>query len=164
MADRKHVTVYTDGACEGNPGPGGYGVVLIHGGARKELSGGFRLTTNNRMELFAAIYALEALKEPCAVTLFSDSKYLVKAMQLGWAQRWMAMGWKTSKKGAAANPDLWRRLLALCEQHKVEFAWVKGHAGDPNNERCDRLSYAAIRSGNLVPDQGYEARAADHPQ
>lgn len=158
LDERKHVTIYTDGACEGNPGPGGYGIVLLFNGTRKELSGGFRRTTNNRMELYAAIRALEELKEPCRVTLHSDSKYLVDAMALGWAKRWRARGWMRNSKDRALNPDLWERLLKLCDYHRAEFRWVKGHAGDPNNERCDQLSYAAIRQPNLPPDEGYENR------
>jgi ribonuclease HI len=151
---RKPVTIYTDGACEGNPGPGGYGIVLLFNSTRKELSGGFRRTTNNRMELYAAIRALEELNEPCRVSLYSDSKYLVDAMSLGWAKRWKARGWMRNSKEPALNPDLWERLLKLCDYHLVEFRWVKGHAGNPNNERCDQLSYAAIRQKNLPVDEG----------
>lgn len=155
-ASRKQVTIYTDGGCEGNPGPGGYGVVLLYGGARKELSGGFRLTTNNRMEIFAAIAGLEALKQSCQVRLLSDSEYLVKAMALGWTRRWKANGWMRNKKDRALNPDLWERLLEQTAIHDVEFVWVKGHAGDPNNERCDRLSNEAMRRRDLPADEGYE--------
>jgi ribonuclease HI len=152
----KQVTLYTDGACDPNPGPGGFGVVLIHGEHRKELSGGFRRTTNNRMELMAAIKGLEALKEPCQVTLHSDSEYLVRAMTEGWAQRWKARGWRRSNKQPALNPDLWDRLLALCQVHQVEFVWVRGHAGVRENERCDFLSSRALRGKDLPPDEGYE--------
>jgi ribonuclease HI len=152
----KDVTLYTDGACEPNPGPGGYAVVLIHGGKRKELSGGFRSTTNNRMELMAAIKGLEALKEPCRARLYSDSEYLVRAMTQGWVQRWKARGWRRADKQPAANPDLWERLLALCQEHQVEFIWVKGHAGNPENERCDYLSYRALKGTDLPADDGYE--------
>jgi len=151
----KEVVIYTDGAAEPNPGPGGYGVVLKYGRQRKELSGGFRLTTNNRMELLAAIAGLEALKEPCQVRLYSDSEYLVKAMTLGWVERWKSKGWKRTKKEKAANPDLWERLLEVSSQHDVEFVWVKGHAGNPENERCDRLSSLALKAPNLPEDAGY---------
>jgi len=140
----KNVTIYTDGACSGNPGPGGYGAVLLHKSHRKELSGGDAATTNNRMEMLAAIIALEALKEPCEVTLYSDSKYLVDAIQKGWAFRWQKNNWMRNKKDPALNPDLWERLLQLLEKHTINFCWVKGHAGNPENERCDALARAAI--------------------
>ena len=136
----KKVTIYTDGACRGNPGPGGYGVILQYGTARRELSGGEAVTTNNRMELRAAIEGLSALREPCEVTLYSDSRYLVDAVTLGWARSWRATGWKNGK---AKNPDLWERLLSLLEIHKVTFSWVRGHHGHPENERCDELATAA---------------------
>jgi len=140
----KQVTIYTDGACSGNPGPGGYGVVLLHKSHRKELSGGDKQTTNNRMETLAAIVGLEALKEPCQVALYSDSKYLVDAIQKGWAKRWQQNNWMRNKKDPALNSDLWERLLALLGKHHVTFHWVKGHAGNPENERCDELARAAI--------------------
>jgi len=143
----KTVTIYTDGACSGNPGPGGYGAVLIHKAHRKELSGGDPATTNNRMEMLAAIVALEALKEPCEVALYSDSKYLVDAIQKGWAIRWRQNNWMRNKKDPALNTDLWERLLQLLEKHTVNFNWVKGHAGNPENERCDELARAAISEG-----------------
>ena len=152
----KQVQIYTDGACEGNPGPGGYGVILIYARHRKELSGGFRLTTNNRMEVYAAIAGLRSLKEPCKVTLYSDSEYLVKAMTLGWVQRWKAKNWKRNKREKALNVDLWEQLLVECERHQVEFVWVKGHAGQPENERCDQLSMNVLRRGELPIDEGYE--------
>ena len=152
----KVVTIYTDGGCLGNPGPGGYGVVLIYGTKRKELSGGFRRTTNNRMELMAAIRGLEALKHPCRVTLYSDSEYVVNAMKQGWARRWRDNGWRRNKKDKAVNPDLWERLLQLCETHQVSFQWVRGHAGTPENERCDELAQAAARGEHLAVDQHYE--------
>ena len=139
----KMVTVYTDGACRGNPGPGGYGVILQYGEARRELSGGEPETTNNRMELMAAICGLSALKEPCEVTLYSDSRYLVDAVTLGWARSWQATGWK---RGKAKNPDLWERLLSLLDIHRVSFVWVRGHDGHPENERCDALATAAADS------------------
>jgi len=140
----RNVTIYTDGACSGNPGPGGYGAVLLHKSHRKELSGGDPATTNNRMEMLAAIIALEALKETCEVALYSDSKYLVDAIQKGWAVRWQQNNWMRNKKDPALNPDLWERLLLLLEKHKVNFHWVKGHAGNVENERCDELARAAI--------------------
>jgi len=140
----KNVTIYTDGACSGNPGPGGYGAVLLHKSHRKELSGGDPATTNNRMEMLAAIIALEALKESCDVNLYSDSKYLVDAIQKGWAVRWQKNNWMRNKKDPALNPDLWERLLQLLEKHRVSLHWVKGHAGNPENERCDALARAAI--------------------
>jgi ribonuclease HI len=152
----KHVTIYTDGGCIKNPGPGGYGTVLIYGSHRKELSGGFRSTTNNRMEIYAAIAGLESIKEPCQVTLYSDSQYLVNAIQKGWARRWRANGWRRSNKEKAINPDLWERLLKLCEMHTVRFEWVRGHAGQIENERCDQLAGTAARSSHLAIDEGYE--------
>jgi ribonuclease HI len=153
---KKQVTIYTDGACHGNPGPGGYGVVLLYGGRRRELSGGFRLTTNNRMELLAAITGLETLKEPCQVTLHSDSLYVVKAMQEGWPARWRANAWRRQDKQPAVNPDLWQRLLDLCETHDVSFEWVRGHASNIENERCDELANDAARRPGLPQDEGYE--------
>jgi ribonuclease HI len=153
----KEITIYTDGACLGNPGPGGYGVVLLHEGHRKELSAGFRRTTNNRMEILAAIAGLEALKGKCRVTLFSDSQYVVNAIEQGWVVRWRANGWRRNKKEMALNPDLWTRLLACAERHKVEFRWVRGHAGNPENELCDRLAMAAAQGNDLSIDAGYEA-------
>ena len=151
------VTIYTDGSCLGNPGPGGYGVVLLSGGLRKELSGGYRETTNNRMELMAAIIGLEALKKTADVTLYSDSKYVVDAMERGWANRWRANGWKRNKNERALNPDLWERLLALADQHKVRFRWVRGHVGVVENERVDKLAVAAAHRRDLPVDMGYAA-------
>lgn len=151
----KQVIIYTDGACTGNPGAGGYGAVLIYNQHRKEISGGYRLTTNNRMEMMAAIAALESLKHQCAVTLHTDSKYLVDAVELGWAKKWQANGWKRNKKETAKNPDLWQQLLDLCQYHQVKFVWVKGHAGIIENELCDRLAVAAAKQPNLPPDLGY---------
>jgi ribonuclease HI len=153
----QQVVIYTDGACAGNPGPGGYGVVIVSGDRREELSGGFRLTTNNRMEIYAAIKGLEALKEPSRVTLYSDSEYLVKAMTQKWVQRWKANHWKRNKRERALNVDLWKRLLALCERHQIEFAWVKGHAGLRENERCDQLSVEALKQKNLPIDEVFES-------
>ncbi|MBQ7358246.1 MAG: ribonuclease HI [Clostridia bacterium] len=138
----RHVDIYTDGACRGNPGAGGWGAVLVCDGKEKELSGGEAETTNNRMELLAAISALSALKYPCEVTLTSDSKYLVDAIEKGWAVSWREKGWRRADKSPALNPDLWEKLLALLEIHTVTFVWVKGHAGHPYNERCDQLATA----------------------
>ena len=157
MATQKRVTIYTDGACLGNPGPGGYGVVLLYDDHRKELSGGYRLTTNNRMELTAAIKGLAALKKPCAVELFSDSEYVVNAVEKGWARRWRANGWYRPNKKMAENRDLWQELLSLCDRHQVHFEWIKGHAGHAENERCDQLAFQSARMPNLSADKGYEA-------
>lgn len=140
---RKKVTIYTDGACSGNPGPGGYGIILQYGEHRKEMSAGFDNTTNNRMELLGVITALEALKQPCDVELYSDSKYVIDAVTKGWAQKWRSKGWMRTPKEPAKNPDLWERLLDLLEVHSVTFHWVKGHAQNANNNRCDELAVAA---------------------
>jgi ribonuclease HI len=134
------VTIYTDGSCLGNPGPGGWAAVLSYGDKRKELSGGFRNTTNNRMELRAVIEALSALKKPCAVTLFTDSQYVRNALTKGWLDGWVKNGWKTAAKKPVKNQDLWRALMPLVQEHKVDFRWVRGHAGNPENERCDVLA------------------------
>ena len=155
MGDIKEVDIYTDGACINNPGPGGYGVVLLYNQHRKELSGGFRLTTNNRMEMMAAIVGLAALKTRCAVTLYTDSQYLVNAVMQGWAKKWQANGWKRNKRDPAKNPDLWEQLLNLCANHDVRFVWVKGHAGIRENECCDRLAVQAAKQKNLPVDPGY---------
>lgn len=152
----KSIVIYTDGACSGNPGAGGYGVVMLYGTARKELSGGYVKTTNNRMEVLAAIKGLEALKEPCAVKLYSDSKYVVDAIEKGWAKKWRSQGWMRNNKEKALNVDLWERLLALLEIHQVSFIWVKGHADNPENERCDQLARAAIQKNTLENDENYE--------
>ena len=138
----KHVDIYTDGACRGNPGHGGWGAVLVFRGIEREMSGGEAMTTNNRMELTAAIEALRALKEPCEVTLTSDSKYLIDAITKGWAVSWRAKGWKRADRSPALNSDLWEMLLNELERHEVTFVWVKGHDGHPYNERCDRLATA----------------------
>ena len=150
------IQIYTDGACKGNPGPGGYGAVLLCDGQRKELSGGFRKTTNNRMELMACIEGLRSLKRPSKVTLTSDSKYVVNAMARGWAKRWRSKGWKLSPSKPAKNSDLWKELLALCEKHAVTFLWVKGHDGHSENERCDALAVAASEQKNLPADGAFE--------
>ena len=136
----KQVTIYTDGACSGNPGPGGWGAVLQYNGREKELSGGETQTTNNRMELSGVIAALEALKEPCAVDLYSDSKYVVDALTKGWAISWRKKGWIKSDKKPALNPDLWEKLLKLTEKHTVACHWVKGHADNKYNNRCDEMA------------------------
>lgn len=138
----KHVDIYTDGACRGNPGRGGWGAILVFHGIEKELSGGEPMTTNNRMELTAAIEALRALKEPCEVTLTSDSKYLVDAITKGWAESWRARGWRRADHSPALNPELWEALLGELARHEVSFVWVKGHDGHPYNERCDKLATA----------------------
>jgi len=137
---KKEVTIYTDGACSGNPGPGGWAAILKYGGREKVLSGGENPTTNNRMELRAVISALEALKEPCKVKLYSDSKYICDAVEKGWARSWKAKGWRRSDKSPAKNPDLWERLLELLDTHEVELIWVRGHADNPYNNRCDELA------------------------
>ena len=136
----KKVNIYTDGACSGNPGPGGWGAILRYGSTEREISGGEEHTTNNRMELTAVISALEALKEPCEVDLYSDSKYVTEAIEKGWAVGWRARGWKKADKKPALNPDLWEKLLNLLEIHKVNFIWIKGHNEHPENERCDSLA------------------------
>ncbi|MBQ8649313.1 MAG: ribonuclease HI [Clostridia bacterium] len=137
---QKYVEIYTDSACSGNPGPGGWGVVLRYGSREKELSGGELNTTNNRMELTAAIKGLSALKEPCAVKLVTDSKYVADGITKGWAESWRKNGWRKADKKPALNPDLWEQLLNLLNEHTVNIEWVKGHAGHPENERCDELA------------------------
>lgn len=142
----RHVEIFTDGACKGNPGKGGWGVLLRYGKAVKELSGYEEMTTNNRMELTAVIQALLALKEPCKVTLATDSQYVVNGIVKGWAKSWRENGWRNAKRQAVANPDLWEELLPMLDIHEVEFVWVKGHAGHPENERCDQLAVAAYNN------------------
>ncbi|MBQ1279177.1 MAG: ribonuclease HI [Clostridia bacterium] len=139
---QKYVEIFTDGACSGNPGPGGWGVVLRFGPHEKELSGGEANTTNNRMELTAAIEGLSALKESCNVLLVTDSKYVADGIMQGWAESWRKNGWRKADKKPALNPDLWGKLLDLLEKHTVNIKWVKGHAGHPENERCDQLAVA----------------------
>ena len=150
------ILIYTDGGAIDNPGPGGYGVVLRYKGHRRELSGGFRRTTNNRMELLACIEGLRALKRRCTVVLYSDSKYVVNGMSKGWAERWQIRGWKLSNDQDVKNADLWQQLVALCQQHEVEFRWVRGHGGNPDNERCDQLAMAAAQGRDLATDMVYE--------
>ena len=150
------VLAFSDGASLGNPGPGGYGVVLKYRDAVTELSEGYRYTTNNRMELLGAIVALEALKRRCRVILTTDSRYVVDGIKEGWAERWRANGWRRGKRGRALNPDLWARLLNAVSRHDVEFMWVRGHAGHPENERCDHLANTAAREPSLMMDEEYE--------
>ena len=151
----KTVDLYTDGACSGNPGPGGYGFILSYNGHEKEGSCGFALTTNNRMEIMAVIEGLSLLKETCNVNLYSDSKYVIDAIQQGWVYKWEANNWMRNKKDKAVNVDLWEQLLVLLDEHNVELHWVKGHAGNPKNERCDKLAVSAYLGDNLIEDEGY---------
>ncbi|MGD9201024.1 MAG: ribonuclease HI [Chitinispirillia bacterium] len=153
----KEVTIYTDGACKGNPGPGGYGAVLLYGNHRKELSAGYRLTTNNRMELLAAIKGLSELKSKCKVNLYSDSRYLVDSMTKGWVRRWKANNWMRNKNECAQNHDLWKELLNLCDEHIVRFIWVRGHKGNIENERCDILAVNASTGTRLLVDRNFES-------
>ena len=150
----KEVEIYTDGACRGNPGRGGWGAILVYGKHERSLSGGEPSTTNNRMELMAAISGLEALKEPCKVTLYSDSKYLTDAFNQNWIDTWLRKNWKTAGNSPVKNVDLWQRLLNAKELHNVTFVWVKGHDGHPENERCDKLATAAADGDNLLEDEG----------
>ncbi len=166
--DQGKVVLFTDGGCDPNPGPGGYGAVLLFRNAegqihRRELSGGFRLTTNNRMELLACIEGLSALKRPLPVIILSDSQYVVNAMTRGWAERWRARDWRRTKNALAENADLWARLLELCENLPVEFRWVRGHAGTPENERCDALATEARQQPNLPADTVYEEGRTHEP-
>lgn len=148
----KEVIIYTDGACSGNPGPGGYGIVMIFNGHRKELSGGFKTTTNNRMELMGVIVGLESLKEKCRVLIVSDSKYVVDAIEKGWVEKWRSNNWMRTKSEEAKNADLWKRLLKLLELHEVRFKWVKGHSDNPENTVCDKLAVAETKKSNLPED------------
>ncbi|MBK1830869.1 ribonuclease HI [Verrucomicrobiaceae bacterium R5-34] len=151
----KDITIYTDGSSRGNPGPGGYGTLLIYQGHRKELSGGFAKTTNNRMEILAALTGLESLREPCRITVYSDSKYVIDAMDKGWIHGWKKKGWSRGPNKPLKNADLWKRMSAAVQGHKVSWKWVKGHAGHPENERCDALATnAADQRGNPV-DRGF---------
>ncbi len=152
----RRISIHTDGSCIGNPGPGGYAAILEYRGQERELSGGFRRTTNNRMEMLAVIAGLEALTEPRAVTVYSDSRYVVDAIEKGWAKRWKANGWMRNKRERAVNPDLWERLLNALEKHDVELKWVRGHAGNAGNERADKLAVAAANGTGLPEDEGYE--------
>ncbi len=150
------ITIYTDGGCIDNPGPGGYGIIITNGKKTKEFSDGYKLTTNNRMELMACIVALSQLKRNRSVLLFSDSKYVVDGISKGWAQRWRLNGWQTESKKNVENTDLWRQLLNAIEEHDVQFQWVKGHGGKRENERCDELAQRAARGDTLAVDEGYE--------
>ena len=151
----KKVSIYTDGACSGNPGKGGFGVILDYMGKIKEISRGFECTTNNRMELMAAIEGLKALKEPCEVTLYSDSKYLVDSIEKKWIESWQKKGWKNSKNEKVKNQELFEELIHLLDIHHVNFVWVKGHDGHAQNERCDFLATSAAKGDNLEIDYGY---------
>ena len=157
------VTIFSDGSAKGNPGPGGYGTILQYIDTKGklhelELTEGFRLTTNNRMELLGAIKGLEALKKPCDVTIISDSQYLVNAFNNGWIEGWKKKGWKKADNSEVLNKDLWQRLLLAMESHNVTFEWIKGHAGHPENERCDRLAFNSADREVLLTDEGYEAK------
>jgi len=149
------IVIFTDGACIDNPGPGGYGTVLLFKENRKEISGGFSKTTSNRMELMACIVGLDTLKRVCDVIIFSDSKYVVNSINNGWATKWRANGWMRTKTEPARNPDLWSRLLSLCEKHEVRFQWIKGHSGITENEVCDILSSQAAQKPDLPIDKGF---------
>ncbi|GGY92536.1 MULTISPECIES: ribonuclease HI [Shewanella] len=156
MNELKQIEIFTDGSCLGNPGPGGYGAVLRYKQHTKELSGGFALTTNNRMELLAPIVALESLKEPCHVILTSDSQYMRQGITQ-WIHNWKRKGWVTSAKTPVKNVDLWQRLDKASEKHHIDWRWVKGHAGHPENERCDALAREAAEANPKTPDKGYLA-------
>lgn len=157
LMKRPEVTIYTDGACSGNPGPGGYGAVLLFGEHRKEISEGFRRTTNNRMELLAVIEALRSLKKNCSVTIHSDSKYVIDAIEKKWIVGWQRRGWIKRDGGPVLNRDLWEDLLKLLAMHQVRFVWVRGHSGVRENERCDALAVAASRRSRLIDDTGMKA-------
>ncbi|PTB88683.1 ribonuclease HI [Pseudidiomarina aestuarii] len=152
MASTVHI--YTDGSCLGNPGPGGYGVVIEYGKHHKELAEGFQLTTNNRMEMLAAVRGLEALTRPCTVVLTTDSQYLKQGIQT-WIHNWKRNGWRTSNRKPVKNADLWQQLDAACQRHTIQWEWVKGHAGHPQNERCDELARTAATAANLKEDKGF---------
>lgn len=152
MANKVHI--YTDGSCLGNPGPGGYGVVIEYGKHHKELAEGFQLTTNNRMEMLAAVRGLEALTRPCTVVLTTDSQYLKQGIQT-WIHNWKRNGWRTSNRKPVKNADLWQQLDAACQRHTIQWEWVKGHAGHPQNERCDELARTAATAANLKEDKGF---------
>ena len=151
----KTVTIYTDGACSGNPGPGGFGIVIIYANIRREFSGGFKLTTNNRMEITAVIEALKFLNQPCNVNLYSDSKYVIDAIKKGWVKKWEKNNWYRTKSQKASNIDLWQELLRLLDIHNVNFIWVKGHDNNKENERCDYLARQFIKNGSLKIDKNY---------
>lgn len=160
-SDSNTVRAFSDGSAIGNPGPGGYGVVLKWNDHQRELSAGYRLTTNNRMELLGAITALESLKRRCTVILTTDSEYVINGITKGWAKRWKAAGWRRNRgKDPVLNPELWDRLLKAVDRHDVTFEWVRGHAGHPENERCDQLANDAARGSNLGQDVEYEKTSA----
>lgn len=159
MKEMPVVKLYTDGACSGNPGPGGIGAILVCGDKRREISAGFQHTTNNRMELLAVISGLEALNRPCRVRVYSDSQYLVKAIKERWVYKWAKNGWMRTRTAPALNSDLWSRLLSLMKEHEVEFEWVRGHSGHPENERCDNLAVKAYGGRALLRDEGYRGEA-----
>ena len=163
MDKQKEILIYTDGACFGNPGPGGYGAILIYGDHRKEISGGFRLTTNNRMEILAPIMAIKALKpgQKYKIRIYTDSRLVVDSIMKGWARKWRANGWMRTKKDQALNADLWAELLDQIDKHDVEIRWVEGHAGQPENERCDVISKQAAEHPNLPTDVNYERSKAN---
>ena len=159
---KNQLTIYTDGGAINNPGPGGYGVVIIEGNKRKEFSCGYRRTTNNRMELMACIAGLKAVKKPVSIVLYSDSKYVVNGIAKGWAKRWQKNDWMRTETERAKNPDLWESMLELCDYHRVQFRWVKGHAGNPENEKCDRLAVSAAKRKKLLVDNVYEEGRNPH--
>lgn len=158
MSQQKHVTIFTDGSCLGNPGPGGYGVVIKYGKHEKELAEGYQLTTNNRMEMLAAIKGLAALKESCTIELTTDSQYLRQGIQQ-WIHNWKKNGWKTAAKKPVKNVDLWQALDRECQRHNVQWHWVKGHSGHAENERCDELARHAAEASNLLIDEGFSTNA-----
>lgn len=153
----KKITLYSDGACSGNPGPGGYGAVFVYGEHSKELSKGYRHTTNNRMELLGIIEPMESLKEPCEVHAVTDSQYITNAINKGWIDNWVKKGWKTAAKKPVKNQDLWNRLIELMNKHSLTIEWVRGHNGHPMNESCDDLAVSAREGTNLAEDKGYDA-------
>ena len=157
----KEINLYTDGASSGNPGPGGYGVILKYLNNQKELSGGFRRTTNNRMELMAVIEGLKSIKEKCKVNIHSDSKYIVDAIEQEWIYKWKSLGWKRNKKQKLLNPDLWQELFGLLQKHEVKLFWVRGHNGHPENERCDYLAVKASQQPDLPADKYFESSPED---
>lgn len=154
---QKIINLYTDGACSGNPGAGGYAAILVFNNKEKEIAGGFRKTTNNRMELTAVIKGLKALKEKCNVNIYSDSKYIVDAFNAGWIYKWEKLGWRRGKKNVLLNPDLWKELYELTKKHDIIFNWVKGHSSHPMNERCDRLAVIESKKSSLPADEVYES-------
>ena len=159
----KPVDLYTDGACSGNPGPGGCAAILVHGPHRKEITRGFRRTTNNRMELLAVLLGLRALKDPCIVNIHTDSRYVMDAIDEGWLQRWKTNGWRTTARKPVKNADLWNDLDAELAQHDAHFHWIKGHSGHPENTRCDTLAVAASKAPELEIDSAFES-APTSPQ